>query len=401
MTGQRPRIGVAVSGGGFRATAFGLGCLRALHDTGLLPNIMVMSGISGGSVLTALYAYTPGTFADFDDTAVGLLRGGLQAALIRRALAPRALTRQALAAGLVLAPHSPGSQPRLRTANRTDALRAELACRFFGDRTLDQVTRPGLATVITATDLRSSNAVRFGSSRSSCSAYGTITEPVTVADAVAASAAYPLLLPAIERSYTFTSRENSPPARQVLLLSDGGIYDNLGFTVLEPGRSAAHTAHVYDLDYVISCDAGRGQLPLAAGHFAAARLRRSFATVHRRAQDASRSRLHHAAQSGQLRGFVHAYLGMQDDRLPVPVADLIPAAMVRDYPTGFRAMGEHDIQLITTRGEQLTRALLTHYCPRMLSSTEESPWPAPGRPASRAVGDTADRRSRTAARYPS
>src|SRR4029077_10200714 len=30
------------------------------------------------------------------------------------------------------------------------------------------------------------------------------------------------------------------------------------WSVLEPGRSANHTAHVYDVDYIIACDAGRG-----------------------------------------------------------------------------------------------------------------------------------------------
>jgi NTE family protein len=44
------------------------------------------------------------------------------------------------------------------------------------------------------------------------------------------------------------------------LLSDGGIYDNLGLSVLEPGRSAAFTPHVYELPYIVSCDAGRGEL---------------------------------------------------------------------------------------------------------------------------------------------
>ncbi len=100
--------------------------------------------------------------------------------------------------------------------------------------------------------------------------------------------------------------------RQALLLTDGGIYDNLGLTVLEPRRSARHTAHVYDTDYIIACDAGRGRLPFVAGHFAGTRLRRSFDTVHRRAQDAARARLHEAAASGHLRGVVHAYLGMPD-----------------------------------------------------------------------------------------
>ncbi|HUZ54058.1 MAG TPA: patatin-like phospholipase family protein [Streptosporangiaceae bacterium] len=365
MNGAQPRIGVAISGGGFRATAFGLGCLRALHDTGLLHGVSVISGISGGSLLTALYAYGPEDFAEFDAMTADLLHNGLQAALIRRALAPAAAARNLSAAARVLMPKRPGSQPRLRIANRTDALRDELAHRAFGDRTLDQVTHPSLATVITATDLRTSNAVRFGSLRSSCSPYGTITEPVTVADAVAASAAFPLLLPAIERSYTFSGAGSPEPTRQIVLLTDGGIYDNLGLTVLEPRRSAHHTAQVFEVDYVIACDAGRGRLPLATGHFAGTRLRRSFDTVHRRAQDAARSKLHADAAAGHLQGFVHAYLGMPDERVPVPTADLVPVAEIQSYPTNFKAMAATDLQLITTRGEQLTRTLLAHYCPQL------------------------------------
>ena len=107
----------------------------------------------------------------------------------------------------------------------------------------------------------------------------------------------------IERSYTFTRDGSAVSHRQAVLLSDGGIYDNLGLAVLEPGRSEGHTAHVYDIDYVIACDAGRGRLPLVAGHFAGSRLRRSFDTVHRRAQDAARGKLHDAAAGGHLKGF--------------------------------------------------------------------------------------------------
>jgi NTE family protein len=293
----------------------------------------------------------------------GLLRSGLQADLVRRALAPSAMARNLAAAGRVLLPDRSTAQSRLRTANRTDALRDELAHRAFGHRMLEQVTHSDLATVITATDLRTSNAVRFGSLKSSCSAYGTITEPVTVAEAVAASAAFPLLLPAMERIYTFTRAESDDPTSHVVLLADGGIYDNLGLTALEPGRSPAHTAHVYDLDYIIACDAGRGSLPLVAGHFVGTRLRRSFDTIHRRAQDAARAKLHASAASGQLRGFVHAYLGMPDQRVPVPVADLVPLAAVQHYPTDLKPMTETDVQLIAGRGEQLTRILLAHYCP--------------------------------------
>ncbi len=254
-------------------------------------------------------------------------------------------------------------EPITRAANRTDALRDTLAARIFGDRIVNQVSHADVATVITATDLRTSNAVRFGSLRSSCSAYGLIEEPIRVADAVAASGAFPLLLPAVERTYTFRRHPDDPAEQHVVLLTDGGIYDNLGLSALEQGRSAAHTAHAYDVNYIIACDAGRRRLPLASGHFASARLRRSFEIVHRRTQDSSRGRLHEAAAAGLIDGFIHAYLGMPDDRLPIPVCDLVPAERVRNYPTNFRAMSESDLHALSLRGEQLTSSLLSHYCP--------------------------------------
>jgi hypothetical protein len=56
---------------------------------------------------------------------------------------------------------------------------------------------------------------------------------------------------------------------------------------------------------------------------------------------------------------------MVDDRLPVPVPDLVPADRVRNYPTNFRAMSQTDLDLISLRGEQLARTLLSHYCPEL------------------------------------
>ena len=45
-------IGLALSGGGSRAMAFHLGCLRALNDLDILDRIGVLSTISGGSVMS-------------------------------------------------------------------------------------------------------------------------------------------------------------------------------------------------------------------------------------------------------------------------------------------------------------------------------------------------------------
>ena len=351
MSGQR--VALAFSGGGFRATAFGLGCLRALHDAGVLPKVRVVSGISGGSLLAALWTYGPSDFIEFDALVTDMLHDGLQMDVARHTLAPHHVAANAFAA---IARRGTGF-------NRTDALRLTLERRAFGDRLVSDPNRPDISTVISATDLVTSRAVRFGSVASACSPYGRIIEPITVAEAVAASAAYPLLLPPLRRVYTFERGEDRRRARVVM--TDGGVYDNLGLSVVEPGRSPAHTDHVYEVDYIIACDAGRQEKGESNAHLLPLRLRRSFDITYRKAQDAGRNRLHLARAAGQLRGFVHAYLGMRDRNLPVPVPDLIRLEQVNDYPTNFAAMRDADITTIAGRAEQLTRALLAYYCPEL------------------------------------
>jgi Patatin-like phospholipase len=149
---QHRDIGLALSGGGFRAAAFHQGCLRALHDHDLLDRVQVVSGVSGGALLAALWAYGPAGFGAFDEQVVGLLRRGLQGELIRRALRPVPLSRSLASTALTLAALTgrallPGQDtptsrlPRLRHPTRTDALAAVLAVLLFGDRHLDAVTQ--------------------------------------------------------------------------------------------------------------------------------------------------------------------------------------------------------------------------------------------------------------------
>lgn len=49
------KIGLALSGGGYRAAAFHLGVIRSLSSLGLLDKIAVISGVSGGSMIAAAY----------------------------------------------------------------------------------------------------------------------------------------------------------------------------------------------------------------------------------------------------------------------------------------------------------------------------------------------------------
>jgi predicted acylesterase/phospholipase RssA len=50
---NRPRIGLALSGGGMRAMLFHLGVVRYLRDTGRLQDVTHLCSVSGGSVLAA------------------------------------------------------------------------------------------------------------------------------------------------------------------------------------------------------------------------------------------------------------------------------------------------------------------------------------------------------------
>src|SRR3954453_2363008 len=53
MNSSKSRIGLALSGGGFRACLYHLGLVRFLRDGGILPRISHITSVSGGSVFAA------------------------------------------------------------------------------------------------------------------------------------------------------------------------------------------------------------------------------------------------------------------------------------------------------------------------------------------------------------
>ena len=79
-----PKIGLALSGGGSRAIAFHLGCLRALNRLGLLDRVVILSTVSGGSVIGAYFHAHRGDFALFEANIRALLARGLVAPMCRK-----------------------------------------------------------------------------------------------------------------------------------------------------------------------------------------------------------------------------------------------------------------------------------------------------------------------------
>ena len=84
---RRPGLGLALSGGGFRASFFHVGVLARLAETGTLRKVEVISTVSGGSILGALY------YLALKD----LLESVPDAEIARRALRPGRAPRRASA----------------------------------------------------------------------------------------------------------------------------------------------------------------------------------------------------------------------------------------------------------------------------------------------------------------
>ena len=77
MTNDGKRIGLALSGGGYRAAAYHIGALRALHKLGMLDKVDVISSVSGGSIIAAYYALHDGDYKSFEETFSKKIRKGV------------------------------------------------------------------------------------------------------------------------------------------------------------------------------------------------------------------------------------------------------------------------------------------------------------------------------------
>jgi NTE family protein len=365
-------IGLALSGGGSRAMAFHLGCLRALNDLGLLEQVGVLSTISGGSLIGAYYAYTPDkTFSEFDAEICRFLRQGFHKSIAIELAKPRNLLRcgTSLAASKIAVVCSRifGGEPAIRRyPSRSDMFHRVLQREMFNGLKMSSRRRQNMEVVIGACELRKGSAFRFGNAKSGDWRHGEMVDwDVEVGFAAAASAAYPIFLPAFDRIWKFLKRGKETEHR--VLITDGGVYDNLGLQVLEPGRDSKVSLHTFPCEYLIACNAGQGQeagMSVPLGLFS--RVARSFEVVHRRVQDSTMHRLHQMKNAGQIKGFAMPYLGQQDNSLPFNSPDVVPREDVIEYPTNFAGMSDAWIEKLSKRGEQLTRGLVEHYLSTLL-----------------------------------
>ena len=221
-------IGLALSGGGFRATLFHLGVVRLLNETGQLSQVKRIGAVSGGSILAAHLVlhweqYT-GSKEDFDKASqeiIQFVQEDVRGQVIRRWIFAKIF-----------------AQPFRLGWTRTNLLQKHYG-RLYKDKVLDDLrASDGPRVYFYSTSLTTGAVCSFGRSgfrwhdRYDNPMEKSINAPNTpIAFAVAASSAFPPLFPPIEISNEtlFCNKRRFPYPHY---LTDGGVYDNLGIDKL-------------------------------------------------------------------------------------------------------------------------------------------------------------------------
>ncbi len=331
--------------------------------------------------MAALYCATLGDFDAFEEKARRILAEGLVVPSLRIALSTdeglKALgqwlligTDRAAAAILRGLWRLTGNRPsnangwlrksRLkRRFSRTTILRAALD-NIFGGATLAELRQDRPRLIIVACELQTKSAFYFTRDGMASWRFGEAdASGVKLAHAVVASAAYPLMLPALDEELTF-QKGGETVVRQVIL-TDGGVYDNSGLSPLWPDRDPNFSFYVGQHDRLIASRAGYGLGHDPAPTFVGSRMKAAFSSVHARAQNAAVQRLFEIKRTGQVEKILLPFIDHPDEQLTHATQDLVPRVHVSSYPTDFYGMTDVWAERLIRRGDQVTKALLDQY----------------------------------------
>jgi predicted acylesterase/phospholipase RssA len=259
--GALGRIGLCLSGGGYRAAAFHLGVLDLFQRAGLLADVTGLSTVSGGTFTGARWALALArgeSFGDFYSRFYRFLdsHDGVDDAL--RALETAGADR-------------PSGRHSLITAAAETYARPD----FMGTDTFGVLfDRPtSLAHIIfNATELDTGVDFRFQRSEGSVIGNGNwqlleaAARQARLADIVAASSCFPGGFEPLQFPEDFAWPGKAPPtplwaskaaaqqAPQGLALVDGGVYDNLGLGALLLADRRGPAGPTFDLLFISDVD---------------------------------------------------------------------------------------------------------------------------------------------------
>ena len=234
------KIGLGLSGGGFRASIFHLGVILRLEELGIMPRVNVVSSVSGGSIIAAYYIIEMERRlrAHHDALNAGRPLTNVRVEIFHEIAADffRSTDHNLRSRALIFFPfyHPVATFKMLRTrTNRSDVMQAEYDRWFYRKNTLDQLPSAaderqadsgshlkGPKLLLNTTSLLTGKRVGF--SREPISGAGELSRVdknvLPLSRIVGASAGVPVLFPP-----TFVSGD---------MLVDGGVADNQGLEAL-------------------------------------------------------------------------------------------------------------------------------------------------------------------------
>ena len=255
----KPRIALALSGGGFRAAIFHLGVLRRLAECGWLDRIDVLSTVSGGSLLGGFLALRWETLLQ-----KGAAPEAFETTIVRPFLdivTKHNFILRWMAASWKL-PFKKYGDPTFTRSKLAGEIYSEM---FYDGRTCDELpVRPYL--VLNAASLLSIRAWRFtraglGDSRFGHASWGV--KPLLIGEAAGTSAAFPPVFPPPRircADYAFGKPiyDEEPLAKvDYVMLSDGGVYDNLGVEAVQKRTPLPGETQPLEMaEFLVVSDAG-------------------------------------------------------------------------------------------------------------------------------------------------
>jgi len=239
-------VGLALSGGGFRATLFGLGSLLRLNELGLLQKLDRVTSVSGGSILAAFLGsrWKELTFEN------GICRN-FETAVVRplRDFCGRTVDIRAGLKG-IFSPFQTAGEALAATYDRELFHGATLRDLPLGPGKAESASGPDF--VIYATNMQTGRSFRF--TRGYAADYIGINGKAvfSLATAVAASSAFPPVFSPVKIEARPEDWQNPglkhprlARMQEKIILADGGVYDNMGLEAL-----------VGNVDIILVSDAG-------------------------------------------------------------------------------------------------------------------------------------------------
>lgn len=249
--------GLALSGGGFRATLYSVGSLARLNEEGLLAELDTITAVSGGAIAAGylMLKWSELNFELIEDGSGRMRATNFHDVIVEPLVAFCSCTILSPRKGLYHLIH-----PR---SSMVDGVRKQYEAKLFGEIKLKDIPHtPGAPEFIFyGTNLDTGVSVRIGKESIRDYHIGSANNhDITLAQAVSISSAFPPFLSPVQLdgsrwSWNDSEYQKLPEAdvkrlRNRLALCDGGLYDNMGLEML--------WKHGDNKEYctVFSCDAG-------------------------------------------------------------------------------------------------------------------------------------------------